>query len=528
MENEEPYGLTSAIRILLAKWRYPVVGAIVCAVAAAMFASLRPNRFETRATLVLQPPPFKEAGKQAGKEGDSDVTALIPKTMQVSDYAVLLNSDGVLNRLVAAMSIYSSRADEFSVEKLRGALSVATNVTGRSSAGTTQYSTVIELVAVARSAELAAQLANAWATVAEETVAEATGKTKQVSTVFLEDEHSVAQKDLLQAEGSSQKSQDRHDQLITETANETQKLVAEQQDQSARQLDELTDKWDTKISELEANLALDRKRTELSAKLAGISKLEAELATVKTQMADMSTRLSSLQGEIQQHPELRVLSKAITDDALWMQLTKSDADKGSGLPAALHDKELRSEEVNPVYDELLKQMADVRISVDSLPKREKQLLDAVQSIRDEYDTLLADRAKGSLLLEQANRQKELEIGILKRGTDVSRLQLEEERKTKLAVLKRAADLEKTQLEREVTSQKGKFDVLAAKYLSAKFAEADKSRDIVQIGEAAPPAKPLRKSRLLLAFLGLTVGGMLGAGYVITEDFVRRVVPALSQ
>ncbi len=527
MDKEEPYGLTSAIRILLAKWRYPVIGAIVCAVAAAMFASLRPNRFETRATLVLQPPPFKEAGKQAGKEGDSDVTALIPKTMQVSDYAVLLNCDAVLHRLASAMRMYSSDADGFMVENLRGALSVTTHTTGRDTAGA-KYSPVIELVAVARSAELAARLANTWATVAEEMVAEATGKTKQDSTVFLEDEHGVAQKDLLQAESSQQQSQDLYAQQITEISNETQKLVADLQDQSAHQLDELTDKWDTKISELEAKLALDRKETELSAKLAGISKLEDELATVKIQMADMSTRLSSLQGEIQQHPELRVLSKAITDNALWMQVTKSDADKGGGLPEALRDKELRSEEINPIHDQLSLEMADVRIVLDSLPKREKQLLEAVQSIRDEYDALLADRAKASLLLEQADRQKELEIEILRRDTDVARMQLEEDRKTKLAILKRDADLKKTQLDREVTSQKGKFDVLATKYLSARFAQADKSTDIVQIGEAAPPAKPLHKSRLLLAFLGLAVGVMLGAGYVIAEDFVRRVVPALSQ
>lgn len=162
------------IRTLVRDWRIIVAGTVVATLCGVLAAVLLPVEFQSSVSLVLSPPPFKDA------EG---LNILMPKTLSVPDYAILLQSDGILMRAAERVNdpaIWSG--DELEnlrlISKLRKRMSLQSQVTEKT-VQQTMFSPIVVLTARASTAAQAQDLVRAWAEVCEEVSEEVykTGKT---------------------------------------------------------------------------------------------------------------------------------------------------------------------------------------------------------------------------------------------------------------------------------------------------------------------------------------------------------------
>jgi len=256
-----------------------------------------------------------------------------------------------------------------------------------------------------------------------------------------------------------------------------------------------------------------------------LSEFEDELILVRKKRSDLDEEIKQVGVELEKHPKLQVVAKAITDDALWQRVVGNTDDVVSALPKALDDIKLRTEIINPVHQELVSRLASVRVEFMSLPIQEKYLVDRITAIQQQYDKLLSETLDIKFQIEEATRQKTVDLANLKSERARGKAQLTRDREKDLVILKREATLAVERLQREVANQRAKFDALAGKYLSAKLADADKTTDIVQSGVAVPPLYPISGgSKLMPTIVGGFVGIIIGLVFVAFEVLVREIVP----
>jgi uncharacterized protein involved in exopolysaccharide biosynthesis len=507
---------------LVNNWPKVFAGAVICAVAALGWTFMSGETFQASATLVLLPPPFKTT-QSAGLD---EVSALMPKTMEVYDYQILLSSDSVLFQVKQAMDVYSDSPDGFSMRGLRKHLTISIKSRNMGQRGP-QESPVITLVARATTAELATQFANTWASISQKTVAEASVQSTSGSLTFLTAEYKGVTEVLVKAENDHQTCQDGYDDRITLFSDETDTLITAFQNETDTLVDGLTDEWNKKISELNARLAPERKQEGLAVQMKKLSEFETTLIQVKKDKSDTEEELKQLAAELDEHPKLQIVAKAITDDALWNSVVGKEG--VSALPNDLDAKKLRSEEINPVYEQLVTRLASVRVEMKSLPKEEQYVSAQIKNIREQHDTLLAELRENEFQIDEADRQKVVDIANLTRERARGETELTRNREKGLTILTREATLEIERLEREVINQRASFDALAGKYLSAKLAAADKTTDMIQTGMAVPDPRPISGgSKLVPTVAGAIVGAMLGIAFVAFEIVVREVVPSVMQ
>ncbi len=136
-------------------------------VASVILALLLPKEFESVATLLVMPPPVKEA-----KDPQQEQIGLYPRSIGVQDYAVLLMQDAVLTEVVEkvnATGILSPEEYE-SLSRpsiLRRKMEIEVTVNEKTAYGT-KHSPALLLKARGPSPEIARALAQTWGEVAQE------------------------------------------------------------------------------------------------------------------------------------------------------------------------------------------------------------------------------------------------------------------------------------------------------------------------------------------------------------------------
>jgi uncharacterized protein involved in exopolysaccharide biosynthesis len=172
-----------------------ICGTAVCMLAAVIVSLIMPETYESRATLLLMPAPFREA-----KDKENQQIGLFPKVLGVKDYSVLLKSDGVLMKTVELLRtqgrISEKDANRLSrISRLRRSTEVATTVVEK-----TAYSSVLSpaimLSVTGRTPELARDLAQAWAEVSVQEATSFYKKGKGAQTEFLTQRLQSAQGEL--------------------------------------------------------------------------------------------------------------------------------------------------------------------------------------------------------------------------------------------------------------------------------------------------------------------------------------------
>ena len=101
--------------------------------------------------------------------------------------------------------------------------------------------------------------------------------------------------------------------------------------------------------------------TLLSVKRKRLTGHQAQLVDLRFRLRTAQDRIKILREAIQAQPQFFIVSKAITDGALFNKV-----DKNGKLPEQLRGLKLESEKINPVYEKLMSDLITTKVSYDSL------------------------------------------------------------------------------------------------------------------------------------------------------------------
>ena len=345
--------------------RYLIVAAtIVCAVVAVGVASFRPPRFQSRATLVLMPPPFKEAEKQ------DEMSSLIPKVLGVRDYAALLRSDDVLMEVIAQIRVSASGARQDASAAAAGSvppqgsleapaipvsdwtkgeleelarpsvlarcMTLTTEVTEKTAYGTT-YSPVIVLTAEADTPEHARDLAQTWAKVAEKRAADLERKGNTGLEDFVNKSLGEAQKQL-------------------ETLNAA--------------IRDLEIEWDEELE-----------RARLTQTHSRLLTYEAKHEDLQMQMGALEKKIEALQTTLTTEPEKKELWKSPPMTAVFLEKSMGV----EGLDSPQRAVGYREEILNETYLQAREQLLSAETELTGLRETDRRVVADMERLQEEVD-----------------------------------------------------------------------------------------------------------------------------------------------
>jgi hypothetical protein len=133
-----------------------------------------------------------------------------------------------------------------------------------------------------------------------------------------------------------------------------------------------------------------------------------EAAGIDQGLADARIQLAVRQKQAEEQAPVLVLAKAITDEALWNQVSK-DGKVSQKEQANLGRYHLQSEQVNPIYQELAAEINRLQVTIETFREREgflkgeiPQLQIQVLSLQSRLDTL---EVKEAVLMQQISRER---------------------------------------------------------------------------------------------------------------------------
>lgn len=413
-------------RVALAIWsaRWLVVGGTLAAVfAATVITLLIPKTYEATATIFVTPPTFSSQLKSPA--------------LSVEAYAQLAESDYIVD-LVRNEVLQKTQSDEYG--DLRIAL-YASRVPQQ------PYLPLIGLVVEATTPKQTQEIANIWARRFVEEQAKIAASSTAISVNFIVDEFPKASRALHDVETELQALQARH-------AGE--------------------------LSAARTQAGVELKRVVADGQAKNVVSLEERLAQTRFELQSAKQRLAQLEPELSRTPQYVVLSKAITDDALWQRIAQAN---GGAIPPEIVGQRLESQEINPVYLEVSQQVAVERVKFNSLVPLEKELIQQIAAAAS-----MADQTRADLFASEL----------------------------KIANLERQQKLEQSALERRIEEVRARFKPLSERIGEAEIARAQTDPDL-RLGALAPlPSIPVRPNLLVNVAVAAAVGlllSLLGAWVV---------------
>jgi len=451
--GEDSVSLADYFQILW-KRRYFIVGlTLLCAAAAFVISQLLPKRYEARAILLLQQPVSS--------------SELRPAPLPVEAYMRIVDSPSVKEEVRRAAvregflpsdANISNALEAQAPERPRGNQSVE--------------NPVIELIAHWTSPEAARRLADLWAETAVEASAGLAVRGSKGTLDFVQQEYPTTRERFLQLEADLKAAQDRHDQRIRE----------------------LEKRWDERITAFKTEWNLEVLQQQARGLEQRLTENTLRLNDLQLEMKNTRETLVQLKEEIKQQPQFLVVSKAITDDALWERIK----DDSTGQTAQELEKlKLRSEQLNPVYQQLLQRLTDTQVQYHTMIPQEQYLREEISRLDKEL------RQLNELILT-----KSLELRELERTRDLE-----------LTLARRDREFEVQQLKREADRAGATFSTLAGKWEAARLAQAEQDRDIKVGAYATEPLQPVSPRPLLNTAVALAAGFMLSVMGAFVKEFV---------
>lgn len=346
-------------------------GTIVCVLAGVAVAFLLPETYESSSVLVLMPTPFKQAGGEA--------SALIPRVLAVSDYEILLSSDGVLKQVaekIKTMGTWSEK-DLLAVEEisnLRKQMNPEVEITEKTVQGVVR-SPVVVLKARANTPEHARDLAQVWAEVSEAVANALYQKGKSGLKDFVTGRFDTAKLGLEDIRG--------------------------------------------KIRDLEIEYNDELEHARLAKKHERLISYEEKLIDLNMQIVATKAEIADLQENFAKEPELKTLWKSPPMTAVFLEKNL----EGGKTPTA--DKEAKAgfqeEVLNDTYLYLQQKLLLKESELMGMEEHARQLQSQMESLGKELQELRAEIARRVF----ERKQLDLQEGPLKKSYDLLAEKLEQ-------------------------------------------------------------------------------------------------------
>jgi capsular polysaccharide biosynthesis protein len=455
--------------------------------------------YEASATLVIAPPQFS--------------SQLKPEVLTMQGYQRLLHSDAVVSdtrRRLVQEGVLSKDSTLRVGEELTSRIFVSRR------SEETSLAPVIELVARSEAKEDAARIANTWAAVFLERSHHLLSASLAPSLELIDSEYGLRRDELQRLESQQR-----------EVAVDFQRRIDDLTGIWDRRLADATTTWDGRLvaRQQETLAAAARYQAESRQAIEQLSKDSlgpaGEMSGNSPSLGQELRQVVSLRIHLAQTPEILVLVKGLSDDAVWQRDNLVDSELLRLRPG--EDKSLVTEEVNPVYVDLALRTAHAEAALAGGGENSAEVANAppvgtflasLERLQRERSSGLARlQAEGALALETLRRNRKLALDELLRQRALTVTQLHRERDAVLAAI-----------DRDLAVGTSLFEELANSHNQATLARKEQTLVDVRLASAAtPPEQPLRSRLLLQAVLGCLLGGLLGLMLAIGREVAPPAV-----
>ena len=475
-----------------------VLAGFLAALAAGVATLMQPPRFEANATLVVFPPPV--------------TSELTPTTLTVLGFQKLLESDAVVYETKRRL-VESGRMDEETPLSVPADLGSRIFVSRR--AEEQALAPMIQMFGRSDSADLASEITNTWAAAfLDQARTLVSGST--AATVDFVDRQYEAQRESL-AEGEDQMlatKVDRGRSFETLSAKWL-RSIADREAKNAEAVATHAAETRRALETLRGEKNYETREEQLDAMRQALVELQVEQASVQARLARVKLTVASLKEQTQRTSPVVSLNKAITDDALWNAVKRED---GTLDWSALGAQTLVTEDVNPVFTDLMERLGVAEANMASLEPRAEQLRKQIADLRVRMDAE-----------EVALRDDMAELGALQQSREAGHARLTAEVAAELAAAELTRDRllkeheDETarvlkQMRRDVDQRLELFKEMTISYNQAVIAKAQQDLEEIRLGAAAvPPDRALSRRLLIKAALAGIFGMLIGVVIALVRD-----------
>jgi uncharacterized protein involved in exopolysaccharide biosynthesis len=498
--QDAPVDLADYAQLLWRRRRFIVCGTLLCGLAALIVSLSTARVYKARATLIVQPSLLP--------------AELKPAPLSVETYRVLLESDFILDQTRIEMTSRQVISPDAPVEKVKEMLRVETYKDSRDTP-------LLDLWAQADSGEKASSAANIWAEVFLREASKLAKQRQQGSVRTIEAQYPEIQSTVAASEARLKARQDHHElalleldktwrRKLTEFAKETDALRNDHEKETARLRLEFENSWKP-----------DLLRRRQAAQETSLLDLEHMLLDAQVRIKIKQGTLAKIKEELQAEPRYLVLAKAITDEALWDKI----GSPGSTLPEALEQLKLRSEFLNPLYQDLLSRLTAAQFEYNDLDLKLARLPDEIERLRKETDAIRALAGAKENELSALVKDRELALNNLRADRDRELTILQRTYEEQVGQTRRDRDFEVEALTREAEVARTAYTSLAAKHQSAQLAKMEDESPVRLGALAVTPRQPAPARTDLRVATALVVGLILSILLAFLIEHLQSASPA---
>ena len=478
-----------------------VIGAITLLGGVLAYASVsfKPTVYEAKAILLVQAPQFS--------------SELKPAPLSVATYHALLNSDATAARVREILAREGDIPEGTGIGVIRSMVTT-TIPTVEGFRGANPQLPMIEILARAQQPDVAEKVANTFAQVfAQESLVVAT-QGRAGAMQLIESQYPVSKKLLLDMGVRLKEKEDEYarellqlksswNQRIHDFKRETQELVDKHERESKRLLLAFADTYKPELKG--AKLARHKSR---------LNSLESELENNRLSLKGAHDVLAELQRLIQSEPRYLVVSKAITNSALWNRIGEDSAGK---LPDELRDLGLREEVPNLIHEKIMGDLIDAQVKVETLRPKQEDLAAEIDRVEREIEELSTEVTR--VQLEQFNLGRERALGLSRLTEARSRGLADKQalREHQMSAFSREQNLNLASLAQDKTAASSTFTLMSSKFESARLAKSEQEPDVKIGALARRPEVPVDRGLATRTAVGLVAAFFLALfGATIAE------------
>ena len=496
--------LLHLVAFLRRHWLLILGTSVVTTLVTALFVRLfTDDTYEAVAVMVVAPAKFS--------------SSLQPAALGVRDYRRLLESEGVLAETSIRLMEKGTLADGSSIrvgQNLESRLPVSTLAARNQPA---RQGPLMETVARAGSPQEAADIANVWA----EVFVEYSQKLMVDST--------APTIDLIETEFHRRRAElEDLGRARIDLSNEYQKKLDRVELGWLRRIRAATTRWEsdlvdtrTETEELVARYQTETRRTiETYAEAQGLSLATSVPAIVPTEGAlapgaelDPAVRLRqlvTLRIQLAQTPQMVLLEKTITDDALWQAAALGEM-PASDLETMAGRTNLLTQEISPLHTELA--LGVSRLETSLVDERALRIASRLETLQRERGAGLAKTmAARTFEFDQVQTAREIELA-----------DLTKQKRQEIEAMERERNLRLEQIDQDLLSKRTVFATVAENKEQAILVQADQNlADINLSWPAVPPMRALPKGLASKALIAAVLGALAGLTLALVLEAKTRL------
>jgi len=281
------------------KW-IALVSLAVALIAGAYVALTHEPTYLSEAIAIVRPQQLlvARAKKDETQPIEEKAKSLLPQPLDVTDYVLFLQSEGMLSSVAQAYNTYHASDSEplLTVAQLRRMLTPNARLEIKTPYAVEYYPT-IELRVAAQSPDKAYNLARLWVETARDWSKTVTFSAKEDMAGYLKNETEEQRTSLRQLSDELNRTKDESGNLLEALRAERLRAEQDYETETIRLLQETGDAWDARIAAAEAEFALPVMETEMQARqsiLAGLELAKArkslELERARATLAELAAQ----------------------------------------------------------------------------------------------------------------------------------------------------------------------------------------------------------------------------------------------